>query len=192
VQCWGSNYGNNLDIVAPGQYVRTTTTGAGYGWFQGTSAACPNAAGVAALILSVNPNLSQTGARNILELTCRRGGPYSYTQTVGHPNGDWNNQMGYGIVNGQVAVQQALISASLYFQNITFGPMNFNFLARYQIFAGTNVNNNAPPGQVVVSAGADVKFDAGWRVILKPGFSAVTGSKFRARNVNIAFCPIDP
>jgi hypothetical protein len=100
--------------------------------------------------------------------------------------------MGYGIVNGQTAVQQALVSASLYFQNFTFLPFNYNYTARYQIFAGTNVNNNAPAGPVVVSAGADVQFDAGWRVILRPGFSAVPGSKFEARIVNIGFCPIDP
>jgi subtilisin family serine protease len=189
VLCWGSNYGNNLDVVAPGQYVRTTTTG-GYGWFQGTSAACPNAAGVAALILSINPNLTQTGARNILEATCSKGGPYSYSQMVGHPNGDWNNQMGYGIVNAQVAVQQALISASLYFQNVTFLPINYDDLARYQIFAGRNVNNNAPAGPVTVSPGADVQFDAGWRVHLRPGFTASSGSVFEARIVNIAECPI--
>ncbi|HLF63976.1 MAG TPA: S8 family serine peptidase [Saprospiraceae bacterium] len=189
VSCWGSNYGNNLDVVAPGQYVRTTTTGA-YGWFQGTSAACPNAAGVVALILSINPNLNQPDAREILEETCRRGGPYSYSQTVGHPNGDWNNEMGYGICNAQVAVQQALISASHYIQNITFGPFNYNYVARYQILAGSNVNNNAAPGPVTVSPGADVMFDAGWRVLLRPGFTATSGSEFEARIVNIAFCPI--
>lgn len=47
---WGSDYGNALDISAPGVKVYTTTTGGGYtSSFNGTSAACPNAAGVAAL-----------------------------------------------------------------------------------------------------------------------------------------------
>jgi subtilisin family serine protease len=189
VRCWGSNYGNNLDVVAPGQYVRTTTTGS-YGWFQGTSAACPNAAGVVALILSINPDLDQEEAREILEETCRKGGPYSYSQQVGHPNGDWNNEMGYGICNAQVAVQQALISASLYFQNFTFGPFNYSYDARYQIFAGSNVNFSATPGPVTVSPGADVQFDAGWRVLLRPGFTATSGSEFEARIINITDCPI--
>lgn len=190
VRCWGSNFGNHLDVVAPGQFVRTTATGNNYGWFQGTSAACPNAAGVVALILSINPELTQSQARQILETTCRRGGPYTYSQTVGHPNGDWNNQMGYGICNAQQAVISALVSASIFIQNVSFGPFNFDFDARFAILAGRNVNNNAAPGPVVVNPGANVSFEAGNFIALRPGFSALTGSEFRARPVQVTNCPI--
>ena len=58
---WGSNYGANLDVTAPGVKVLSTDmTGTlgyngfvdnNYSMFNGTSAACPNAAGVMALIL---------------------------------------------------------------------------------------------------------------------------------------------
>lgn len=55
-----SNYGTALDIVAPGENVCTTTTGSNYSTsISGTSFSCPTAAAVAALVISVNPNLTQ-------------------------------------------------------------------------------------------------------------------------------------
>lgn len=41
---WGSNHGEGLDVVAPGIYIPTTTTGGYIDNFSGTSAACPHAA----------------------------------------------------------------------------------------------------------------------------------------------------
>jgi subtilisin family serine protease len=63
---WGGCYGNQLDIVAPGVKIPTTDRQGSQGYsssdyhltFNGTSSACPHVAGVAALILSVNPCLT--------------------------------------------------------------------------------------------------------------------------------------
>jgi subtilisin family serine protease len=53
---WGSNYGNKLDVVAPGENI-TTTSGGGYtNSYEKTWAAAAHVSGVAALMLSVNPN----------------------------------------------------------------------------------------------------------------------------------------
>ena len=46
-----SNYGEWVDIAAPGNSVLSTVVG-GYGYMQGTSMACPHVSGVAALVLS--------------------------------------------------------------------------------------------------------------------------------------------
>ena len=71
---WGSCFGNELDIVAPGVKILTTDISGQDGYesgdytdFNGTSSACPHAAGVMALILSVKSCLTQIDARRILE-----------------------------------------------------------------------------------------------------------------------------
>jgi len=53
---WFSNYGDWVDVSAPGSRIMTTLLGDAYGTTQGTSFAAPMVAGVAALLLSANPD----------------------------------------------------------------------------------------------------------------------------------------
>ena len=113
---WGSNYGTNVDVAAPGVKIHTTDISGSAGYstgdyaptFNGTSSACPNTAGVMALILALNPSLTQTQARQILESTCDKVGGYTYNASVsGQPNGTWSTELGYGRVNAFSALQLA-------------------------------------------------------------------------------------
>ena len=109
-RCNYSNYGSNLTLVAFGGYsdivttdrmgVRGYTTSGDWNYttsFGGTSAACPQVAGVAALMLSVNPNLTANEITNILTSTARKLPNYTYT------NGK-NVETGYGLVDAATAV----------------------------------------------------------------------------------------
>lgn len=129
---WGGCYGEGLDITAPGVLIPTTdrTGAAGYNpytnihkgaggslsiteftdisytkYFNGTSSACPHVSGVAALILSINPKLTHTQVRDIIESTARKHGGYSYS--TNKRNGTWNNEMGYGLIDAGAAVSRA-------------------------------------------------------------------------------------
>ena len=64
---WGSTYGEQIDVVAPGVRIFSTAKRAGY-WteFNGTSSACPHVAGIAGLMLSYNPNLNPGTVRELL------------------------------------------------------------------------------------------------------------------------------
>jgi subtilisin family serine protease len=102
-----SNFGNQLDVVAPGSSILSTISNNQTASWDGTSMATPHVAGVAALILSVNSCLTAQQVRDIIEQTAQKVGGYSYTTTTGRPNGTWNNQMGYGLVDAYAAVQMA-------------------------------------------------------------------------------------
>uniref|UniRef100_UPI00240A80B4 S8 family peptidase n=1 Tax=Avrilella dinanensis TaxID=2008672 RepID=UPI00240A80B4 len=102
-----SNYGNQLDVVAPGSNILSTVLNNEIDYNSGTSIATPHVSGVAALILSVNPNLTAKQVQDIIESTAQKIGNYSYTNTAGRTNGDWNEQMGYGLIDAYAAVQMA-------------------------------------------------------------------------------------
>ena len=103
-----STYGNNLDVVAPGVGILSTTLKNDYISQDGTSFAAPQVAGIAALIFSINPILKGRDVRNIIESTAQKVGGYKYKTEAGHNNGTWHEQMGYGLVNAYEAVQAAV------------------------------------------------------------------------------------
>lgn len=113
---WGSCYGPEVSVSAPGVHNYTTDISGVSGYnpggildsdyvatFNGTSSATPLVAGVAALVLSANPNLNQVEARAIICETADKVGDLPYY------NGR-NDHMGFGRINAYKAVQEALAS----------------------------------------------------------------------------------
>jgi subtilisin family serine protease len=64
-----SNFGTNTDVSAPGVNVYSTVPNDTYGFKDGTSMASPHVAGLAALVWSANPGLSNTQVRQMIEGT---------------------------------------------------------------------------------------------------------------------------
>lgn len=124
-----SNIGPNLDVVAPGSSIFSTVLNDGTGYKSGTSMACPHVAGLAALILSVNPCLTGLQVNDIIEQSSQKSGGYVYSPTVGRPNGDWNNEMGYGLIDAHAAVllAQSTSCLSSCSATVTAFPYNESF-----------------------------------------------------------------
>ncbi|MDT8324552.1 MAG: S8 family peptidase, partial [Bacteroidota bacterium] len=61
-----SNYGQSIDIAAPGSDILTTDREGRYTGFYGTSASAPFVAGVAALVLSRHPDFTPEDVRGVL------------------------------------------------------------------------------------------------------------------------------
>jgi subtilisin family serine protease len=95
-----SNYGDWVDISAPGVAILTTNRGGGYGSWSGTSFSSPITAGVAALILSANPSLTNAQVVDILTQTADDLG------TTG-----FDKYFGYGRVNAFQSILAAMGSA---------------------------------------------------------------------------------
>lgn len=125
-ECWGSDFGPEISVVAPGVVVPTTdiqgaggynVNGAGGMWacvnyasfgdaagdyvtvFDGTSAATPHVAGLAALLLSEYPTLTNVEVRSVIERTASKTGTVPYADVAGYDSGTWNEEMGYGRIN---------------------------------------------------------------------------------------------
>lgn len=104
--------GVTLDITAPGVNVRSSVPGSGYGFKNGTSMAGPHVAGVAALVMSVNPQLrgDPTAVAAILRASAVRVGitDPGNSGCGGLDMNDWPNwQAGYGRLDAWAAVQLA-------------------------------------------------------------------------------------
>ena len=135
---WASSYGPKLDVMAPGIQCWTTDERGDGGFnqdglpkvfcgyyypksgdpdgnytsfFNGTSAASPHVAGLAALVLAIHPGLTNQEVRDVIEKACDRVRPelYAYQTIAGRTNGTWNDEMGYGRINCYTAVLHATL-----------------------------------------------------------------------------------
>ena len=113
-----SNYGSGLDLVAPGTHILTTTQNGDYEYVTGTSASAPHVAGVAALMLSVNPSLTRTQLKEILCKTCQKTSRHTFSTNATY--GRWSDQVGYGIVDAYDALRMIQFQKSTLVQEDAF------------------------------------------------------------------------
>lgn len=160
--------GPEVDVVAPSSSVcgnlniKTTDRMGNKGFnitnytnFGGTSAAAPQVAAIAALMLSVNPNLTEE------EVVCR----IQTTATdLGTPGFDEN--FGYGLANAYYAVAYDFMTVS---DELITGVQKYT--AENVVELGDNC--------IIENTGnnlANVQVKAGEKIVLKPGFHAKSGS----------------
>jgi subtilisin family serine protease len=99
----GFNIGGN--ILGDPDFPDIDPEGSWTGFFGGTSASCPIAAGVAGLILSANPNLTATDVRIIME---HSSDPISPNDAQYDPITQRSFKYGYGRINADRAVTAAI------------------------------------------------------------------------------------
>ena len=94
-----SNYGEGIDVSAPGFQILSTIPGSRYGTLTGTSMAAPNAAGVAALIWSEHPDWSREQVAAQL---------LGSTTSIEAANPSLAGQLGAGRVNAHQGLTETL------------------------------------------------------------------------------------
>lgn len=88
-----SNYGAELDVMAPGSDIYSTVPNNQYETMSGTSMATPHVVGVMGLIRAADPDISVEDARTVLNNTAQSAGS--------------ELEYGHGIVDALAAVQEA-------------------------------------------------------------------------------------
>jgi len=92
-----SSTGPDVELIAPGVSILSSIPGGGYAYYSGTSMASPHVAGVAALVLAANSELTNVQVRSILQQTAENLGLKQEHQ-------------GYGLVRADLAVQAASVT----------------------------------------------------------------------------------
>jgi subtilisin family serine protease len=163
-----------VNICAPGYNVASTYTNNSYQGVWGTSFASPIVAGVCALVASVNPCLTAQEIQNIVLSTAD---PSIYNISE---NANYIGLLGSGRVDAEKAVEKAVELELTYVQNITYSTTAVE-TSETALISGATVTNSQPYGNVVVSSGSNVTFEATHSIELSEGFKVENNSIFKAK-----------
>ncbi|MBB6729689.1 S8 family serine peptidase [Cohnella zeiphila] len=96
-----SNYGDYVDVTAPGTSIASTYPGSRYAALSGTSMACPHVSALASLVRAANANLGNEDVMDLLRKTARDLGPAGK-----------DVDFGYGQIDVDAAVRAANAEAA--------------------------------------------------------------------------------
>lgn len=196
------SYGKQMDVVAPGVNILTTNnkeydrtngypSATEYTTTSGTSLVAPLVSSIAALMLSVRPDLTRQEVVDVIEKTARHelfGTRYEFEDKSARPNGKWCEEVGYGLVDAYAAVSSV---ANLYVQNKIYSvPDNPAVERAHTIYAGYAVTDSKEYGNVSLRVSTDVSYLATNKVVLKSGFHAHKGSNLHVEIVDHLYDPI--
>lgn len=142
-----SNFGTGLDIVAPGCEIISTIPNDSVESYNGTSMACPHVAGVAALILERNPELTVNQVNSIINRNAKKLSIYDFD--IVNTDGLWNEEIGYGLVDAYSSVINT--PHAVYIQNDTI--TGTRTISADSIYVGRNVASTKPYGDVILGQG---------------------------------------
>jgi len=108
--CWGggSNWGPEIDVVAPGDMIPGIAMGGGYSYWCGTSQAAPLVAGLGGLMMSVYPSIGREEMRHLLHAGAEDQVGLLPEDTVG-----FDHYYGWGRVNMEQTLLGTLASTTL-------------------------------------------------------------------------------
>lgn len=89
-----SNYGQHIDVAAPGENIPSTFLDSQYVFMSGTSMAAPHVTGFAGLLRALKPNLTNDEIMEVIKIT---------TKDLGEEGHD--PYYGYGLINIQAAME---------------------------------------------------------------------------------------
>lgn len=169
-----SNYGTELDLVAPGIHILSTIPDDQTGYKSGTSMACPHVAGVAALILERNSELTVNQVNSIICSNAKKlsGVNFNFTK----PDGTWNNEYGYGLVDAYNSVINTPDTVCIQDETIT----GTRIISAENIYVGSDVTNTKPYGDVTLGQG-DITLKADY-VEIKNSTTVPLGTTLKIEN----------
>lgn len=154
-----SNYGQGTTLAAPGTAITTTDVAGTNGYsttdytnFSGTSAACPVAASVGAMMIIANSNLTEVQVKTLMAQSCEKVGGYSYGASTTDTYSTWSNELGYGRVNMNNAVLAAIAATPINPDiSISGYSVNDNTVTAGQAVTITASQVTSMPSQIAVN-----------------------------------------
>ena len=169
-----SQHGEGLDLVAPGVKILSTIPNHPAATMSGTSMACPHVAGVAALVLQRNPELTVTQVNSIICRNAKKLSHVAFNETK--PDGTWSNEYGYGLVDAYNSVINT--PHVVYIQNDTI--TGTEIISADSIYVGKDVTVTKEKGDVVLGQG-DIRMKAK-SVIIRNSTTVPLGTKLIINN----------